>query len=331
MRTIKPVAASQPTLDPPSHRWGVVLAGGDGVRLRSLTRFVSGDERPKQFCPLFGGGISLVGRTRQRISRLISAARTLFPVTRSHEKFYADELNDARTHLIVQPANRGTAPPIAFSLLSIADIDPNAVVAILPSDHYYSDDARFTATLEQAFELSEKDPDTLTLVAASPTHPETEFGWIETAAISDRHHADLFRVHTFHEKPSHEVARFLFQNDSLWNTFVMVGHVCAFLSLVRAASPGLLNAIRMAPLWAGCEAHLSDSLYRTLEPVDFSRDILSTNPADLLALRLRDVEWSDLGDPGRALAALAREQSQPDWVRSWRPSTALQTTFAATA
>lgn len=36
-------------------RWGVVLAGGDGTRLRSLVKLICGEERPKQFCPLFGG------------------------------------------------------------------------------------------------------------------------------------------------------------------------------------------------------------------------------------------------------------------------------------
>ena len=30
------------------HRWGIILAGGDGVRLRELTRLSSGDDRPKQ-------------------------------------------------------------------------------------------------------------------------------------------------------------------------------------------------------------------------------------------------------------------------------------------
>jgi hypothetical protein len=36
------------------NRWGVVLAGGDGLRLKPLTQFICGDERPKQFCPLLG-------------------------------------------------------------------------------------------------------------------------------------------------------------------------------------------------------------------------------------------------------------------------------------
>ena len=35
-------------------RWGLILAGGDGTRLRTLTRRIAGDERPKQFCRILG-------------------------------------------------------------------------------------------------------------------------------------------------------------------------------------------------------------------------------------------------------------------------------------
>ena len=39
-----------------SNPWAVILAGGDGTRLKELSRLISGDNRPKQFCALFGGG-----------------------------------------------------------------------------------------------------------------------------------------------------------------------------------------------------------------------------------------------------------------------------------
>jgi Nucleotidyl transferase len=41
---------------PVEYPWAVILAGGDGVRLRPLSRLISGDDRPKQFCPLFATG-----------------------------------------------------------------------------------------------------------------------------------------------------------------------------------------------------------------------------------------------------------------------------------
>ena len=47
------------------HRWAVVLAGGDGTRLQSLTLKIAGDQRPKQFCSFFGGE-TLLAQTRAR-------------------------------------------------------------------------------------------------------------------------------------------------------------------------------------------------------------------------------------------------------------------------
>ena len=100
-----------------STRWGVLLAGGDGTRLKNLTRFISGDDRPKQFSRLFGDE-SLLEQARQRAERSISPEQILVPLTGSHRAFYLQEPGIRPSQRIVQPVNRGTAPPILYSLLS---------------------------------------------------------------------------------------------------------------------------------------------------------------------------------------------------------------------
>jgi hypothetical protein len=86
------------------HHWGVILGGGDGMRMRSLTRFLTGDERPKQFCRL-GGQETLLEQTRQRVARALSPDRTLLLLTKTHAPYYAAELAAVRPRLmVVHPA-----------------------------------------------------------------------------------------------------------------------------------------------------------------------------------------------------------------------------------
>lgn len=94
------------------HRWGVVLAGGDGKRLLPLTRLMTGDDRPKQFCAVVGDR-TLLQQTRCRVARMISPDQTLLVLIRAHERFYQTEVADASPSLLLaQPQNRGTSAAI---------------------------------------------------------------------------------------------------------------------------------------------------------------------------------------------------------------------------
>ena len=137
------------------HRWGAILAGGDGKRLLPLTRKIAGDERPKQFCAVMGRK-TLLDQTRDRVHRLIKPDRTLMVVTRAHERFYGNLASAPQcSPVLVQPCNRGTAPAIAYSLARIRELDSNGVVAIFPSDHHFAYETAFTAEVEAAFEAAE--------------------------------------------------------------------------------------------------------------------------------------------------------------------------------
>src|ERR1051326_7739708 len=101
-------------------RWAVILAGGDGTRLQSMTRTITGDNRPKQLVPLIGGS-TLLNQTRRRVALSIEPGRTLIVVTQKHRRFYEPLAREISPHLLVeQPANKGPAPAILYPLLRIA-------------------------------------------------------------------------------------------------------------------------------------------------------------------------------------------------------------------
>ena len=119
-----------------SDEWAVILAGGDGTRLKSLTRRITGDERPKQFCPVLGGA-TLLEETQRRVGGGFSKDRTLYVVNQAHALYYKTILADvAEENVLVQPANCGTAPAILYSLLRLVAREPRALAAFFPSAHF---------------------------------------------------------------------------------------------------------------------------------------------------------------------------------------------------
>jgi mannose-1-phosphate guanylyltransferase len=303
---------------PISHgnRWGVILAGGDGVRLRPLTNMICGDDRPKQFCPLLGER-TLLGQTLQRSEQSIPQEHLLVSLSAHHSKWYSREADLRPSQRVVQPENRGTAPAIVHSLLSLAQLDAQALVAILPSDHHYSGEQLFATALESAFETAALRKDTIVLLGARPDYPEVEYGWIEPGLSIGPIGSELFRVRSFQEKPAIDVAENLLDQGFLWNTFVMVGNVRAYLQMVQAALPYLLDVLAQARMWAGQEVHIEDSLYERIPPVNFSGRVLGVHPEHLTVLRMNDVGWTDLGNPERAHVTARQNGYEPGWVKDW--------------
>jgi mannose-1-phosphate guanylyltransferase len=301
------------------NRAAIILAGGDGTRLKSLTRQISGDERPKQFCALFGGE-TLLEKTRRRAELKIQPQNIFYSLTKSHERFYAPLLNEfEKSRSFVQPENKGTAPAILFNLLKLARINPEATVAFFPSDHYFSDDAAFMNQVERAFRAVENNPKMLVLLGIEPEKAETSYGWIEPVeSLFGKVSNAVSKVKSFWEKPSAETAQNLLVKGCLWNSFVMVGKVGTFLAAIEKHAPDLYRAFAAASKVFGTRAEntILRSLYAWIAETNFSSDILQKCDEELFVLRVGDVVWSDLGEPQRVLGTLANIGIKTDWLRA---------------
>jgi mannose-1-phosphate guanylyltransferase len=297
--------------------WALILAGGDGTRLRPLTSQITGDGRPKQFCRLVEGE-TLLDRTRRRVDLLVRFDHQLVVVTRMHEPFYerlAHELTPGR--LIVQPENRGTAAGILYPVLHLIHLAGDVPLVIAPSDHYVSDDATFMAHAAAAVEAIRVRRDQIVVLGIEPTTAEPEYGWI---GAGDQpwpgNGPPIFPIRRFWEKPSAVMADRLMRAGALWNSFVMVGWASTFVELVRTTEPGLLAVfgdVRRALGTPGEERAVART-YRSLPSTGFSESVLARGTGHLGVIRVKGVDWSDWGHPRRVVASLARAGVRPSWL-----------------
>lgn len=302
-----------------NERWAIILAGGDGTRLRSMTRAITGDNRPKQFVPVIGG-MTLLDQTRRRVARSVARDRTLLVVTEKHRRFYQPLTKTISPRLLLeQPQNKGTAPAILYPLMRLKAKSPEAIVALFPSDHYFADDEEFMSHIDAAFDIVELQPATVTLLGITATSPETEYGWIEPQrSILGRAKRSVTRVSRFWEKPNAKLAASLMERGCLWNSFVMVGRVDALLKMTRAALPELYSDFTaIAPTFeSAAERKAVRALYNRIKDSNFSHQVLAVRPQDLAVMRVEDVGWSDLGEPTRVLSTLARLGLQSELAMS---------------
>ena len=297
--------------------WTLILAGGDGVRLRGLTRRISGDTRPKQYCAL-DHDETLLERTRRRASLVGGDERQVVVVSRAHETYYRylfREMSEER--VVVQPENRGTAPGILYPLLRIARLAGDPPVVVLPSDHHVGDDAPLAGHLRAAIAAVTRRSAMLVLLGLHARSPETDYGWIEASPtpLPDLAPA-VFPVRRFWEKPSEVMARHLMSRGCLWNSFMMVGRVSAFLTLMDETVPALVTDFERLRSAATPEdeAARAERLYAGLSPVNFSDSVLARGTHRLVTLPMKDVDWSDWGHPARVIATLYRSGSRPAWL-----------------
>jgi mannose-1-phosphate guanylyltransferase len=297
--------------------WAIVLAGGEGVRLKGLARRVCGEERPKQYVPLLERR-TLLRQTLDRIRLKIEPEQTVVVTVWDHARYQdAVPAGDRKPHFLVQPFSRGTAAGILFPTHWISWRTPGATVAVFPSDHFVGDEAAFMVHIIEVAGWVERHPERIVMVGAHPSGPEVEYGWIEPGEpLGAVRSGSIRAVRRFVEKPSEEVARRCLAGGCVWNTMVVVAKVRALLQLGQERLPDMNERLAHIGAFAGTrlEAWAVRQAFELIPTDNFSRSVLSFCPPALAVSELPPLEWSDLGTPRRVFKLMRDHGLRPWWL-----------------
>lgn len=306
------------------HLWVVILAAGEGSRVKGLTRDRRGRRAPKQFS-LIDGRSTLLDITLDRARKLAPAARIVAVVARHHRQWWRSELAVLPVeNVIVQPENRGTAAGVLLPLLWILHRDPEARIVVLPSDHGVRSERILHDAVEGAVASTPRCDSEMVLLGVQPDRPETDYGWIVPGAATP---GRLHRVKGFREKPDAATASDLMAEGGLLNSFILATGGRFLLERYETVLPRLWGRFQSAlysePHGFRTGADLT-SLYRSLPSFDFSKDLLERRTDRLWVYPMPACGWLDLGAPERLtghLISRGQRGRQPD-ESTWNSSPA---------
>ncbi len=293
--------------------WSIVLAGGDGRRVRPLIEQWLGCQRPKQYCA-FVGTRSLLQHTVARAARLTPGERILVVVDETHrQEAEAQLLQGPPAKLVLQPGNRDTAAGIFFPLSYIHALSPEATVVIFPSDHFVYPEDEFLAQVERVAAAAQHQKEFIFLLGIEPDSPNTDYGWIQPGRELTCDHQRVRSVLGFLEKPSSFAAEAAMASGALWNTLVIVAKANRLWELGREHFPGMMTRFEdlAAAIGSGDEQAVLKSIYSSMPARNFSSDLLQRIPQHLAVAKINGVVWSDWGRPERIVSSLLKIRKEP--------------------
>lgn len=272
------------------HAYCVIMAGGKGERFWPLsTRSV-----PKPFVKLLGGN-SLIQTTFDRVLELVPADRVFVVLSAEHVEAARRELPSLdEKHFVVEPVGRDTAPCIGLAAMLLREKDPEAVMVVLPADHYVPDTTAFCRTISLAVDRS-KEGDFLITMGVRPTRPETGYGYIHAAA---RVGPSCFAVDRFVEKPDQEkAAQYLAEGSYFWNSGIFVWRPQVVLSGIERHMPRLYQGLEeLGPAVAAGNCPEVRRIFAGLEEKSIDYGLMEK--ADNILMVTADFAWDDVGTWG---------------------------------
>jgi mannose-1-phosphate guanylyltransferase len=280
-------------------RHAVIMAGGSGTRLWPLSRA----ERPKQLLDVIaepdGGAHSLLVEAFERLRTVLPADHIWVCTAARYGEMVATALPELRPdRLILEPVARDTANAVGLTAALVADVDPDAELAVVSADHVIRPVERFAATLGTAYDALAARPDALVTLGIRPTAPATGFGYVQRGAPTEV--PGVSEAAAFREKPDRATAEeYLASGDYLWNSGMFVWRARTVLDALADHLPDTAAGLRRivaAPSGPERDAVLAE-VFPTLQKISVDYAVLepaATQPGRVLVADL-DVDWLDVG------------------------------------
>jgi mannose-1-phosphate guanylyltransferase len=196
---------------------------------------------------------------------------------------------------------------VGLAALLVARHDPDATMAVMPSDHVIAPAARFREAIEQAAALVAEAPGRLVTFGIKPTYPAESFGYIQQGAPLARPHgaAPAHAVARFKEKPPASVAQeYLAAGNFLWNAGIFVWKASTILEALAARQPECLAHLEaIVAAWDTPERDaVFDREFAAIKGISIDYAVLE-HATDVVVIEA-PFQWDDLG----GWSAVARQR-----------------------
>jgi mannose-1-phosphate guanylyltransferase len=285
-------------------RYVLIMAGGSGKRLWPLSR----QGMPKQLLKIVGG-TSLLRIAYERVAGLVPPENVLVCTGADYAETVAAELPELDpANIMGEPEGRDSLNAIAWPAAVLAARDPDAVMAVVASDHIMRPERNFRDALVQGFEVAEQDDQALVTFGVVPTTAHTGYGYLHRGEPVPGH-PGAHAVVAFKEKPDAATAQqYLASGDYWWNSGMFVWRAETFLAQVRHLLPDTDAAVRALAAAPERLAEIYPTLikisvdYAVLEPTS-----LGHTAAHVVALPL-PITWHDVGGYHSLLQQYLRDE-----------------------
>ena len=220
--------------------YAVILVGGIGKRLQPLSK----TSRPKPFLTITKDNKTIFRKTVDRISKLIPVGNIIVVANKAQAGLVKKNFRKMpKANLLLEKASRNTAPAIALAALELKKRDPDAIVIVLPADHYIGNRKTYLSTIRKGVDFVEKNPRAIVTIGLKPYFPATGYGYIRVKGPGSR--GKVYKVEKFVEKPDLKTAiEFIADKKYLWNTGTFIFKATTFLGAVRRLAVDIYGAFK---------------------------------------------------------------------------------------